>query len=473
VKRAAKLLALLFVLSLPAVTTRIYASDEIQYFSWLRSWAFDQDADFDNEYRYFYDTGATRDPLFHETFLERTNEAGRRINFAPIGTAILWAPFYAVTHVVAIVTGAPANGLSAPYIAAVSYGSACYGFLAVLLSAAITRRIAGRGLPAAVVVCVGTPLVYYMYVTPPFSHACSAFAVALFLYVWLRVRETWSTRGVALLAVTGALMAMVREQDVFFVIGPAIDFVRHWALGTRHWDASAPSASTEAPGTKHPALSTIAVRVLAAAVCFALAYAPQVLAYYALNGRPRPTELVERKMIWTSPHALEVLFSPHHGLFAWTPLALLALAGLVWLAVSRRGATHHDARWIGIIALSMVAAEIYITGAVDSWTLAGAFGQRRFIALTPLFTLGMGVIFVRVPASGRKVARAALAAAVVLCIWWNLGLILQFALHRMNRQQLTLKENAWNTFVVLPRELPAIAIRYLTDRSSFYGQPRR
>ena len=64
--------------------------------------AFDRDADFDNEYRYFYDSGAVRDEGFRLTFLDGTNEAGRRRNFAPIGTAILWAPFYAVGHVAAL-----------------------------------------------------------------------------------------------------------------------------------------------------------------------------------------------------------------------------------------------------------------------------------------------------------------------------------------------------------------------------------
>ena len=239
------LIALAFLLSLPAVTTRIYASDEIQYFSWLRSWAFDRDVNFENEYRYFYDTGAARNPDFHETFLERTNEAGRRINFAPIGTAILWAPFYAVGHVVALATGARADGLSAPYIAAVSYGSACYGFLAVWLSARIAGRIVGRGVLAAVVIWIGTPLVYYMYVTPPFSHACSAFAVALFITVWLRVRDSWSPAGAAWLGLTGALMAMVREQDIFFIAGPAIDFV--WkALAS-----SRPKAQGQGPSAGH------------------------------------------------------------------------------------------------------------------------------------------------------------------------------------------------------------------------------
>ena len=47
-----------FLLTLPLVTTRIYASDEVQYFAWLRSLAFDRDVDFENEYQHFHDAGA-------------------------------------------------------------------------------------------------------------------------------------------------------------------------------------------------------------------------------------------------------------------------------------------------------------------------------------------------------------------------------------------------------------------------------
>ncbi len=36
---------------------RIYASDEVQYFAYLRSLWFDRDVSFENEYRYFYDHG--------------------------------------------------------------------------------------------------------------------------------------------------------------------------------------------------------------------------------------------------------------------------------------------------------------------------------------------------------------------------------------------------------------------------------
>ena len=85
--RAVWLLVGLFVLSLPAVTTRIYASDEVQYLAFIRSLWFDHDVSFENEYQYFYDRGVVRNPGFHETLLERETETGRRINFGTIGCA--------------------------------------------------------------------------------------------------------------------------------------------------------------------------------------------------------------------------------------------------------------------------------------------------------------------------------------------------------------------------------------------------
>ena len=71
---------LLFLIGLPAVTCRIYASDEVQYFAYLRSLWFDHDVSFENEYQHFYDAGIAASPGFHETFLEKTTETGRRIN---------------------------------------------------------------------------------------------------------------------------------------------------------------------------------------------------------------------------------------------------------------------------------------------------------------------------------------------------------------------------------------------------------
>jgi hypothetical protein len=86
------------VVSLPAVTPRLYSSDEVEYFSYLRSLYFDRDVSFENEYQYFYDHNIAESAAFHETFLERSTAVGRRVNYATIGAAILWLPFYAIAE---------------------------------------------------------------------------------------------------------------------------------------------------------------------------------------------------------------------------------------------------------------------------------------------------------------------------------------------------------------------------------------
>ena len=90
-RREAIFLVVLFLASLPAVTTRLYSSDEVQYFSYLRSLWFDHDVSFENEYRYFYDHHVAQTPDFYDTFLVRTEAAtGRRINYATSFVAEWW-----------------------------------------------------------------------------------------------------------------------------------------------------------------------------------------------------------------------------------------------------------------------------------------------------------------------------------------------------------------------------------------------
>jgi hypothetical protein len=400
---------------------------------------------------------------FHETFLELESATGRRLNFGTIGCAILWAPFYAGGDVVARVSHAagapvPVDGFSKPYIAAVAYGSAVYGFLAVLLSVLVADRVLGDApaVTAALAVWIGTPLLFYMYLAPGMAHACSAFAVAAFVWTWVRVRARWSAGGLAALGAVAALVAMVREQDLFFVVGPAVDFAWTFARPTLH----------EAHATRR----RLALGALAGAAAFAVCFLPQALSYIVLNGRLGPPQEIEAKMTWTAPYALPVLFSPHHGLFFWTPLALLSVGGLALLAIARHR-KDSPAVWdrrVVVCLLLMFAAQVYVSGSVGTWTVAGAFGQRRFVGTTVLLVVGLAASFSAV--RGRW-TRPAVFAVAALGVWWNLGLMAQFGTGLMDRQRLEPVRNAYNTFVVIPRRLPELAYRYLFDRASFYRPP--
>jgi hypothetical protein len=461
----------------------------VQYFSYLRSLWFDHDVSFENEYQYFYDHQIARSPDFHTTFLELETAAHRRINYGTIGSAILWAPFYAVGDVAARVMRAAGgnvavDGYSQPYLAAVAYGSAFYGFAAIVLAVVAARRLIGtHALSSGFAVWLGTPLLFYMYIAPPFSHACSAFAVALFVTVWLQVRQTWSVRGVMALGAAAALMAMVREQDVVFALGPAVDFGIACLTGKRlrpERGAKPPSESERGWGPASVEKSGQSIRsALAGCISFAVCYLPQLIAYQALNGRPRPSPLVMRKMYWHSPHALQVIADTEHGFLFWTPLAILAIAGLILMTTANRpsasmpeASVRGDARRIGACMLLMIALQVYVSGAVASWTVAGAFGQRRFIGITIFLVVGLAALREWVRTDRRRIAAN---VAIAICVWWNLALTAEFGTSMMDRQKLELKRNAYDAFVTLPRMAPGLMYRYFAARASFYkpAEPAR
>ena len=300
-RRELAVLAAAFLVTLPLITPRIYASDEVQYLSYLRSLWFDHDVSFENEYQHFWDEGVARSQGFHETYLERQTETGRRISFATIGTAILWSPFYAVADAL-VAVGLAGSGVRD------GYGPPVRARGGVRLGGVrLARRRAGLGdgaplglgrgaLAAALATWFGTPLIFYMYIAPPMAHACEAFAVAAFLFVWLHVRERWTVGGGVALGALAALMVMVREQALFLAIMPALDWALAWWRGPQ--DAAGP--------TRRGLLA----HAVAGTAAFFIGYAPQLWAYVELSGYPRPSPLVARKLNWLSPHAAEVLARP-------------------------------------------------------------------------------------------------------------------------------------------------------------------
>ena len=143
-------LFLVFLASLPAVTTRVYSSDEIEYFSYLRSVWFDHDVSFENEYQYFT-TGTSPAPKdsTRRSWSWRPRRAGGRTS-APSAArccGVRSTPSADVTPACARAAGSDVavDGFSRPYIAAVAYGSALYGFLAVLLTIGAARRLLAPG----------------------------------------------------------------------------------------------------------------------------------------------------------------------------------------------------------------------------------------------------------------------------------------------------------------------------------------
>ena len=392
IERGLLVMLILCVASLPFVTPRVAASDEIEYFSYLPSLLLDGDLNFRDEYEYFcnLDFQDCVRSRFKETFLDLKTPTGLQINFGPMGTAVLWLPFYLVAHLAALTlhnfnpalvanNSFAANGVSMPYIYAVCIGSVFYGWLGIYLSYRIARHYfdEAMALGAALVILFATNAVYYMYVAPAFSHAASLFASALFVYVWWRTRESRARGNWAswiVLGASGGLMTMVREQEgVFFVI-PLVEFLsvmyhtRPFEIPLLHKvrfkNKNSPTRIFANPGEssriflgfwrrfvkirgdsrfqsvyvatppRNDTRETMKNWILGIVLMFASAFAvflPQLLVYRVLNGNFLPARNVTDKFTWNGNHILDILFSNFHGLFTWTPVVLLAVVGLFFL----------------------------------------------------------------------------------------------------------------------------------------------
>lgn len=422
------------LLTLGLVSTRIRGADEIEYFSHLRSAVFDRDLDFTNEYSHFYGQNPEGLKGFKETFLDRREPVtGRPINFAPIGSAVLWSPFYlgADALVRRGMLRGEADGFSRPYTAAVAYGSSLLAIAGFLMMHQLMRRHLGlsEGLAATAVMgsWFGTPALYYMTVAPAFAHAPSIFAVSLFFLLWLRAREKDSVALWGLAGAAAGLAMLVREQAAFFLIAPGLDLLARLVRGD---------------------FVRVFERAAATLGACGLVFSPQLLAYQAINGAFGPSRLVQRKMDFASPHFFDVLIDPGHGLLLWTPVLILSIIGLM-RAVPRLGA-------LGAFFLAALAAQIYINGAVLSWHQAGAFGSRRFVDATVLFAIGLGFGLISFRTGLQKIL-------VAIAIWWNVSLMIQFGLKLMDRQRLDWPGVAARQVTEVPARLFGAARLYLTD----------
>jgi hypothetical protein len=447
VKVQEKVLIAILFLSLFLVTPKIRGADEIEYFSYLHSIFFDHDLEFGNEYQYFYD----RDPAglagFKGTFLERREPlTGRHINFGPIGTALLWSPFYALAHVVVLIlarlgSNVVPDGLSWPY-QAVCYASALYGLVGLFMvyrALVLYGRFAEfTSLLATLGVFLATPLLYYMTLAPGFSHAVSLFTIMLMLNVFLRLREDKdaSVWGWVLVGAVGGLAGLVREQDALFLLIPGADLL--------------------AEALRTGAFKRGLLRLAGMSAAAFLVFLPQRLVYHALNGTFGPSHLVTRKLVYTSPHFIDVLFDPGHGLFLWSPILLLAVVGLFILPVGPRKA-------LGWLFLLGFLVQVWINGSLQSWTQAGAFGSRRFLSSTPLFAFGLAALL---SAVSPPLNTRALAAVLSVFVWWNLSLMVQFGLKLMDRQGLDWPRVALNQVREVPPRLGRVALLFFTHREA-------
>ena len=126
------------------------------------------------------------------------------------------------------------------------------------------------------------------------------------------------------------------------------------------------------------------------------------------------------------PHFVGVLFSVRKGLFFWTPLLLLAVAGLPFL---RRRAPA-----LLVPAVAYLAVITWVVASWSIWWYGGSFGMRALIDAMPVFALGLAAL---IDAARGAVARRALMAAIAVTTLLAVHGMVAYWLHTIPYDQTT------------------------------------
>lgn len=384
-------LVLLFALGVQMEDTHGVTSDGVIYFSQLRSVIFDGDLNVAQEFAFL-------------------DQPARPSHVVPIGTTIVWLPFYVAVAAVDTAGRAigwwlpPADptgtGLTLPYVRAALISSFLIGAIGLIAVHLRLRQEFGSAtaLVTTVLLFAATPLVWYMVYEPSMTHAASFGFVALFVVAAGRWVRPDMERPLAI--VLGSLLGLAvvtRPQEALFALVPAVLLL----LGPWSWRERL----------------TGGVRLAGWAL---VGLAPwlllQALHSFVLLSREPFIVAGEGGYldVWRSRWA-DTLWSSWHGFFSWHPVAYVAAVGTA--AYARR-----QARW-SVAALVVLLAMAWVNGATTDWAGGWSFGGRRFTSLLAVLAPGLALVveaLVRRP----MIALSVLAAAAIV---WHQLLVAQYA----------------------------------------------
>jgi hypothetical protein len=451
-----KILILLFLLTLPFVNPWV-RGDGVGYYAFARAPLIEHSLDFrldwanaNTSFRMsHYDDNGNIDPT-------QITSTGHLNNHFSVGPAILWMPFLIVAHLAvkfsdALGAHVSADGYSRPYLLAMALGTAIYGFAALWISFRLARGYFRESWAflATLGIWFASSLPVYMYFNPSWSHAHSAFMVALFLWYWLRTLNGRTLFQWLILGAIAGLMMDVYYINAILVFLPFSESVSAYHSAIRRGE------------TSHLGSTLFGDAVFS--VALVIAFLPTLITKGIIYGSffnfgygvP---------WYWSSPAILKVAFSSDHGFLTWTPVLILAVGGLALLV--RRD------RKLGAQFVCVFLLYLYAIGCYSDWDGLSSFGNRFFISLTPIFVIGLAAFFDWVAAvwQPRRAAwTAAIATAVLVVV--NFGLIFQWGMHLIPpRGPISWRAAAYNQVAVVPGMATGMVKNYLTGRSGLMSR---
>jgi hypothetical protein len=348
--------------------------DETFYLAQASSFAYDLDYDAANDLFHTKLVAWVDDRARYSTvdFQMRLSEEARLLSQFAVGCSLVWVPGIWLGNLLGLggESGFTHTSRLGPGVAGfLGYWSAFLAGLTVFGAYALARsfRLGARASAAAAAIClVATPLAFWSFRAPGYSHLADTFAVTLFLLACRRYGRRRGATAAAAVGLAGGLAYIARWSSVVFLVVGLGVWLR-WLLRELRSGARLPRRSP-----------------IEAAAGFAACIAVALFqwCYWKFNyGRWITIPQGADFMHWDDPRWGHLFYSTYNSFLPWAPAVLMAIPGLVFWARGRRF-------WGGLFVLAL-GLNLWIAAVSGDVQGGWSFGQRRLTSLYPILTVGM------------------------------------------------------------------------------------
>ncbi len=304
---------------------------------------------------------------------ERINNYGNyidykeyKVNKYQIGTAVLQAPFFLYAYCNASLTDTFEDGYQRPFQTSMLVSAFFYLLLGLYFFKKFLELYEIKKpliFLSQFLLVFSTSIIHYVNTEATFSHVYSFFAITAFLYVVKLYYTKKQTRDFLLAAAVFGLVLLIRQVNGLLI------FALPFLAGS--WENF---KSTAQDLLRKPVI------LLYAAALISIVFSIQCYYWYMQTGKIFIYSYVEESFNFLTPRFIKILFSYRKGLFVYTPVLLICLAGVFYFLKEKKYYLFFT--WFFFFTIIT-----FVFSSWWSWMYGCSYGMRVYIEFYPLFFL--------------------------------------------------------------------------------------
>ncbi|MCO6500935.1 MAG: hypothetical protein J5I47_11270 [Vicingus serpentipes] len=304
---------------------------------------------------------------YHPTFWYHQIKEGKKVFKTSMGMAILYAPFFFVSHAYTVATSGIGNGFSPPYKFAICMSSLFYFCIGLIFLKKILENYFSNKVVALTLLFIGlgTNLYYYVVIAVGYPHNYLFCLLAITIYLIHKWYTIPSYKTSAILGLLLGLMVLVRPTMIFVILFFSLFQVY----------------SLDSLKERLLFFQSHYLQIFTIALSAIMIWIPQFIYWKIASGNYLFYSYTEEGFFFNDPQIFNALFSFRKGWLLYTPIMVFALIGLVMLFKNKQK--------IALGITTTVVVYFYVASCWWDWWFGGSFGYRAMIDIFPLLAFGM------------------------------------------------------------------------------------